>query len=533
MSLAIERSPSRVSSAGWAAYRLDALLVALLFLVAVAVRLPYFLLVPLYSDEWYEILWGLDIAFGRRLPLTAVDAYVGPFFAYLLAALFRILGLSPSLPRLTMVVGGALMVVAVYWLARAVGGRWAGLVAAALTTTCPFLVTYASHMAYSSCLTPLFMTLTLAALYVGVTRDRPWLLALGGLLAAVTLQTHPTGGVALVGIVVWFLARLNIGSWLRRPAPYLALALFGLGYAPMLIAHLRPGSPLLDQVEQRTYAFAPTTSPAEYVTRVLTLAKNVVYLAGGGLPPNTAVLWVAAAVIGALAVFGLLLAWRQGDRLLPLVFLSTLLLLPMVVKPSVLRYYLFLVPLAYVAVGLAVVRLVEVARTRLSDGPGRLHVARLGMGVGLALLTLYPLVTIDAYYRYVTAAGVTNAEYLRLAAEVRQLGACGDALFVEADPLDPTDPARLAQAFVLIGITYNLTLDTCAHTVLTTEEMLPRVADRAEPAWTIVAEVPGMTSVAQPHWQPLAAGAVPINAVQAVLRVYRVPGQREPAGRVP
>jgi predicted membrane-bound mannosyltransferase len=67
-------------------------LAAGLFALALALRLPQLLVSPHYTDETRDVLWGWDIYRGLHLPLTSWDAYKGPFFPYLMAALFKILG---------------------------------------------------------------------------------------------------------------------------------------------------------------------------------------------------------------------------------------------------------------------------------------------------------------------------------------------------------------------------------------------------------------------------------------------------------
>lgn len=126
----------------------------------------------------------------------------------------------------------------------------------------------------------------------------------------------------------------------------------------MIMPTLKDSGALFAHVSARTYAFAPVTSPAEYITRFLGLAKNVAYVVSGGLPPNSAATWLTAATMTLLTTFGLVLAWQRGNRLLLYVFVSTLVLLPILVLPAVLRYFVFLAPLAYVAVGLAVEHIV-------------------------------------------------------------------------------------------------------------------------------------------------------------------------------
>src|SRR3712207_5902271 len=101
------------STSGW-----ELALVVGLVIVALAVRLPNLLWAPAYTDESREVLWAVDIYRGRHWPLTGCDPYLGPIFPYLLAALFHAVGLSLILPRLTVAVFSALVVAAVYWLAR-------------------------------------------------------------------------------------------------------------------------------------------------------------------------------------------------------------------------------------------------------------------------------------------------------------------------------------------------------------------------------------------------------------------------------
>ena len=62
--------------------------------------------VPRLTDETDEVMRGLAIARAELLPLTNVDAYIGPLWNYLLALGFLIVGPSSLLPRvLTMLAG--------------------------------------------------------------------------------------------------------------------------------------------------------------------------------------------------------------------------------------------------------------------------------------------------------------------------------------------------------------------------------------------------------------------------------------------
>ena len=350
------------------------------FVLALAVRLPNLMMVPAYTDEGREVLWGLDIALGRHFPLTGIDSYDGPLFAYLVAGLFRLLGVSAEIPRGMALVFGALTVVAAYWLGRLMLNRLAGLIAAGLALTCPLLVVYTSHPGWSSSLAPFFVMATTIALYAGVERDKSWLLASSGLLAALTLQSHPTSLVALIGMLLWFLTRPTLRRWLSRPAPYIALGLFLLGYAPIILANVGFGRTAMSDAAQRTYAFVPTLDPLEYLQRLIVLARVLGFYAGGGIGEGTVPMRVISFATEIVLLIGFILVWRRGNRLIPTIFLTSLLLLPfLVVSPSY-RYSPYFVPMSYVVLGILAESVIRHLRDSRSDASSVSNSAASGFG---------------------------------------------------------------------------------------------------------------------------------------------------------
>jgi len=121
----------------WRAGAPDLAAVLAIFGVALAVRAPFLSDTPRYTDEMGEVLRAFDVYRGIGLPLTNVDAYIGPFWNYLLAAAMWLFGPTPELPRRVVLVSGALTVAATYGLGRQVAGRGAGLLAAALLVGAP------------------------------------------------------------------------------------------------------------------------------------------------------------------------------------------------------------------------------------------------------------------------------------------------------------------------------------------------------------------------------------------------------------
>jgi len=482
----------------WQTYRTDVMLAALLFAAALTLRLPYLMLVPHYTDEGVEVLWGLDIALGRHYPLTAVDAYDGPLFAYLMAALFKVFGLHLLLPRLMAALAGAATVVLTYGLARVMwpartpaDRRWArlaGLVAAALTATCPILTAWSSHYGWSSALTPLFATATVLAIYAGATGPRPGLLALGGLLAACTLQTHPTSFVVLLGLGIWLVTRDRARPLWQR-VPYQALALFLVGYSPMIWANARLDSPLLREAVARPYAFAPTLALDQYTIRAAKLIAYLLYVIGGGLPPATLASVVSRAVLTFLLLAGSLLMIRRANGSLALIFATALLLLPIFLKSLEERYTASLVPLGYVAIGIAAADLFRFLSA--SRGRGALIGLRWRQAGGilaallLALLISSPIYTLAAYYRDLSAHGQTNEAYFHLRDLVSTGGACGPNLFLVDTATGGTYPLAFESLFAVHSLDYVLTLEGCPHLLVSPQEIRTWLA-RGRDGWIIV-----------------------------------------------
>jgi 4-amino-4-deoxy-L-arabinose transferase-like glycosyltransferase len=471
-------------------YRGSLILCGLLFAIALILRLPNLMHIPVYSDEGLEVLWGLDIALGRRLPLTAYDPYDGPLFPYLLAGLFKVLGVSLEVPRLMVAVFGALTVVATYWLGRVIGDHRSGLVAACLALTSTTLVIQNSHYGWSNSLTPFFSTVMLALLVSGVIQRKPIRLALAGLFAALTLQTHPISGIALPGILLWFVSRPDFGEWRKERAARAALGFFGLGYAPMILANARPDLPLLTLrvARTRTYAFAPTINPIEYLSRIGELVKNLLDVIGGAMPPAIAGNAPVEIATGILLLTAVVYTWRYRTRLIGLVLISSLLILPTTVKEFAPRYIAFLAPPAFAAIGIlaseswhSVARLIS---KKSSTGPRLLDGAMLVAIIIPIFLVAQPLVKIPAYYQEAYILGNTNSEYFRFIDVVKENGACGMGLFLENIGKPLTNDAW----FSLFAMDYVLTLESCPHSMLPDSEIIQALGDRGQGGWVIMLE---------------------------------------------
>src|SRR3954470_9517193 len=155
---------ARPDRAGLAAalLSLDAALALGLAVVGLVLRLPYLWTVPRFTDETREVLRAVELLRGGLTTadrLVNVDAYIGGLYLWLLAGVFWLTGVSALTPRLLMAVAGAVAVGVTYLLARDLGGRLAGLLAAALLVTSGAQIVSNGHIAWSHCLTPTLTTL--------------------------------------------------------------------------------------------------------------------------------------------------------------------------------------------------------------------------------------------------------------------------------------------------------------------------------------------------------------------------------------
>ncbi len=459
-----------------------------LFAIALVVRLPNLMLVPKFNDEGQEILWGLDIALGRHLPLGAgINSYYGPLYSYLIAALFRIFGISVELPRLTVAVFGALTVSATYGLGQLMWNRFAGLVAAGFVLTCPILILHSSHTATSAALPPFFVTVTLAAFYAANVKNVRGLLLLSGLLAALTLQTHPITGVILFGMAVWYLSLPGLKARLKKRELYFALALFILGCAPMILNLIQTYGGFPMSAHDISGAISPTLAPGEYFSRLVALTRVGGFYLGGGIGTVTIILRVEAIALELLLLAALIVNGYRGNHLIPLVLMPSILILAAVLGEQSERYFIYLLPAAYVAIGgLAAESWRWLEETHQSGQPARFPGAGMATMILLGGLVAFPLVSLRSYYDDAFANGITNQEYFRLAEVVQATGVCGARLQVEDTPKDFSTPLTTQSWFALHAVDAVLALDGCEHGTLTARALEQSLSAPGQVGWLIL-----------------------------------------------
>jgi glucose/arabinose dehydrogenase/4-amino-4-deoxy-L-arabinose transferase-like glycosyltransferase len=429
---------------------LEALLVVALVVVALGARLPYLWDVPRLSDETAEAALALRIARGEILPLTNRDPYIGALWSYILAGAFAIGGPSLFTPRAVIAVLGALTVVPTYLLGRSLAAtladpRWAcltGALAALLLALSPAHVAVNSHIAWSNCLTPLFTTLGLWLTHRAVVRDRPGMLAWGGLAFGLGVQTHPVGVLLLPGVAIG--VAVARPRWLRSPWPALAVVAALVGAGNLLLANLLSGFAGLTHggVVQAQYTGGELLTGPVYLERLRQTAWLLADSLGGVLaeagplagpferPYELAFLVLAAAGVEALG--------RRRDGLVVFAVVSYLLLLPVVngrFESSVpkARYVAPLLPICFAAAAVAVgetlgwidrstARHVPAAGSRLLSA---------GLCMIALLLPIGPLGGLTAYYRSAVQDRRTNATFYQVVAGIQASRRPGDPVFAE------------------------------------------------------------------------------------------------------
>jgi glucose/arabinose dehydrogenase/4-amino-4-deoxy-L-arabinose transferase-like glycosyltransferase len=420
----------------------DVIVVGALVAGAFLMRLAYLWEIPRFTDEVEEVIKGLAIARGEILPLINQDPYIGALWNYVIAALFLVTGPSMYSPRLLVAALGALTVVPTYLLGRDLGGRIAGVVGAVLLAASPVHIAINSHIAWSNCITPLFVTIGLWLLYRAVARDRPRLLVGVGVSFGLAAQTHPIALFLVPGLSAYLL--YHRPAWLRGPWPYVA-ALAATACVANLIAFN-----LLNRAEaaaaiaavQSDYAANESLSIFSYLQRLNLFLRLMSDSAGGVLSENQPLVGPMGSpvVLGMslLAILGLELTSRRNGALPLVIVLSLLFTLPLVngrfesSMPKA-RYVSPVLPLLYVSMGVVAAYVFESARTRTTGLRAHLRAAGFALiGIGLvASATLMPALNLVAYYRGAIARDHTNAALFDAVESVEIVRGADDVVFVD------------------------------------------------------------------------------------------------------
>lgn len=451
---------SRRSGLRAAVLSIDVALLVGLALVGLGLRLPYLWTIPRFTDETREVLLAIEVLHGRDAGLVNVDAYIGGLYLWLLAGIFWLTGVSALTPRLVMAVAGALAVALTYLLARDLGGRRAGLIAAGLLATSGGYILSNGHIAWSHCLTPTLTTLAAWLLQRAVRAESRVALLGSGLAFGLALQTHPATLVLLPGAALYVLWQGR--RWLRTPWPYLALALFLAGYANVIVYNLMTGFNSFDEAavvhdrysRGRDILIDLGTYLSNHGVHGLMLLR---YLAGAVDARSGPLAYLVDPTLwlyGGLSAAGLLACARRGASLPLLMTLSSILVMPYFnerkyVPISDGRYLMPLLPLAFAATG----ALLASGWRRAARHSRTWSIA---FSVGVLALVLYPLLPLARYYGQELTAGRTNEPLLRTVDAVKAARRPDEAVLLHTDlrdvKLEGGGTAFRALRFLLMGV---------------------------------------------------------------------------------
>jgi len=409
-------------------------------LVALAVRLFEVRDVPRLTDETDEVMLGLAIARGEALPLTNVDAYIGPLWNYLLAVGFLILGPTAAWPRALTVTVGMLTVAATGWLGYEVARRLelhrlavlVGQASALLLATSSFHTAVSSRIGWSHSLTPLAMTLALACLLRWERTRNARLLAGLGIAYGITVHTHPTAIAFGPGLLLWALF-----SWrdvVLHRAGWVAAALFVLANAPMLVFNIATGFRSLQAAAQvqSAYADRAATGFSSYPTNLDTLIWTLPLLLSGDIGEQRGAMLVVDdpmhVLYAALACLGLVAVTRVRCWGPLLAIVSGVLVLPAVNgKYEPLFNGRYIGPLLPLGLTLVVVGVVVII-VRVAWMQRRALPVVAGIVVGLCV---FPLLALHGYVTSASRHGPNNREFFR-AVEISAAASGGAPVLIDA-----------------------------------------------------------------------------------------------------
>lgn len=206
----------------------------------------------LHFDEAVYGLMAKEILAGAR-PVY-FPAYTGrePLYMYVMAAMFAAIGPTAYAIRLTSAFIGVLTVPLTYALGRALYGRRAGLVAAALLAVSYWHITV-SRNGYPNILIPPIEAVSVFCLWRGWQsgRRRDW--ALGGALAGLVLYTYLAARFfpVFLGVLLVYAAVVDFRTWRRRlPGMAIALAAAALVVAPLAFHYWQHPADFLERANQ-------------------------------------------------------------------------------------------------------------------------------------------------------------------------------------------------------------------------------------------------------------------------------------------
>lgn len=416
---------------------------------AFAARYPYVYTAPRFRDDTFNALHSLKIYRGEHFPFTDVEAYIGGFFNYAVAAGMFVVGPTIYAARLVVMWFGVMTVGATYFLGRELGGPAAGtavgLIAAAFMTTNGIHIAPMGHVAFSGSITPFFTTLAFWLLHRWSVRGTGSTLVWAGFMLGMSMHTHPTIVAFLPGAAAWVLWR-NL-ALLRTRWPYLAALAFVVAFSPMIVYNVMTGGQSIRHAtytasERPDYARSRSTelTPESYAERQQDYWLMLHGTLGGAVDERSGpAAYLADPYLVVMTLLGVAgLAWaavRHRYRLPLWLGASFALILPVFnanhydVEYDG-RYVVPLLPMVYACIGLLLVDGWRAVVAR-SGRPALRTTTAIGLVAVVVVLAAAPLVSLSRYYRQASRAEPTNTSLVRAMDEVKLALRPGDVVLLD------------------------------------------------------------------------------------------------------
>lgn len=429
-----------------------------MMIAAFAARWPYIYTAPRFRDDTLNAAHSLRIYRGQHFPFTDVEAYIGAFFNYAVAAGMFIIGPTIYAARIVVMWFGVATVGATYFLGRELGGATAGtavgLIAAAFMTTNGIHIGPVGHVAFSGSITPLFTTLGFWLLHRWSLRRTGGTLVWAGFMLGMSMHTHPTIVAFLPGVAGWVLWR-NLAI-VRTRWPYLATLAFVVAFSPMIVFNVMTGGQSIRHAEYTAserpdYARGQNTdlTPASYLARQEDYWLLLHGTLGGAVDERSGKLaYLTDPILLAYTLLGIAgLAWaamRHGYRLPLWLGASFALILPLANATHYDveydgRYVLPLLPMVYASMGLLIVDGWRALRSRLARPQAR-TVTTVTIGAVTLLLVAAPLLSLSRYYARASRAEPTNNSLVRAMDQVKSALRPGELVLLDNNLNDRMSP---------------------------------------------------------------------------------------------
>jgi 4-amino-4-deoxy-L-arabinose transferase-like glycosyltransferase len=423
----------------------DALMVLILLVGAVAVRFPYLAVVPRFRDETFNALVALRIYRGDLLPFTDHEPYISSLFNFIVAAGMLVIGPTIYAARIVVTGIGILTVGATYVLGREAGGPLVGLIAGLFMLANGIHIAPVGHVAFSGSITPLFTTIAFWLFQRAHSRSSGRTLVGASFVLGLALLTHPTVVAFLPGIAGWYLWR-NLTA-MRTRWPYLAMLAFVAALSPMIIYNIMSGG------ESIRYAIYTATERGDYAMGKSTALTAVSYLerqaqlwlmlhgtVGGAVDERKGVAGYVAdpqlIASSALTIAGTLWAAFRHRYSLPLWLVGSFSVLFPIFDANHYdveydgRYVLPLLPVLYTGVGILAVDITRNTR-RQSTGKVPMLAVPIGVAVMLLVLMVTPLRSLMRYYEQASRADPSNASLVAVVENVKAARRPGDIVLLD------------------------------------------------------------------------------------------------------